>query len=226
MLLRPAIVMLVMLNLGAAGWWAFHPQSLPVPAPDAGENAVPGLQLLTEAAPIHPPVAEQASLPVAVVAAPTVATAGLPVCLRFGPFVDAAAREVARAALAAAGVSASPYAAASKSARGWKVYLPALASHEEAQAQAAKLKAAGVSDLYVMSKGDEANSIALGRFSSEDAAQRRLAELRGKGVAAQLEPLGEPSAQQWLQARLPAGMEPAALAAIAPSQPLQCARPR
>lgn len=222
MLLRPVIVMLVMLNLGAAGWWAFHPQSLPVPAPDAGENAAPGLQLLTEAAPIRPPATAQSPSPVAAAVA---VTAGLPVCLRFGPFAGAAAREVARTALAKAGVTASPYAAASTSARGWKVYLPALASHEEAQAQAAKLKAAGVSDLYVMGKGDEANSIALGRFSSEDAAQRRLAELRGKGVAAQMEPLGEPSAQQWLQARLPAGMEAATLAAIAPSQSLQCARP-
>ena len=48
MLLRAAIVILVMLNLGAAGWWLFQPQ------PDAGAapaTAAPSLRLMRETPP-------------------------------------------------------------------------------------------------------------------------------------------------------------------------------
>lgn len=74
--------------------------------------------------------------------------------------------------------------------------------------------------------GEEANSIALGRFSSEAGARRRLEELQGKGVQARAEPVGGTPAQAWLDARLPAEVAPASLARIAPSQPLDCAQLR
>ena len=144
------------------------------------------------------------------------------VCLRFGPFADGPARDAARNALSAAGVAAVTRDSPARSARGWKVAMPPMASREEAVAMAERIKAAGISDLYVMNEGADANSIALGRFGGEDAARRREAELRGKGFAAQATPLGDTPSQAWLDARLPTAVNPASLAAIAPSRGIDC----
>src|SRR5690606_18392271 len=123
----------------------------------------------------------------------------------------------------AAGVPAVPRDSPARAARGWKVATPALGSREEAVAMAERIKAAGVSDLYVMNEGVDANSIALGRFGGEQAARRREAELRGKGFAAQATPLGDTPAQAWLDARVPAAANRGALAAMAPSRTIDCA---
>lgn len=238
MLLRAAIVMLVMLNLGAAGWWAFRPAlkaAEPAVVPEQGLRLVRETRVVpvpAEPAPVaSPPPAQPPVAGAAPAAAPVQAPAAAPataaaVCLRFGPFADARARDAARTALAGAGVQAVAHDVAARGARGWNVFLPAQPSREAAVAQAEKLKAAGVGDLFVMTTGEEANSIALGRFSSEAGARRRLAELQGKGVQAQAAPVGGTPAQAWLDARLPAEVTRASLARIAPSQPLDCAQLR
>jgi hypothetical protein len=89
-----------------------------------------------------------------------------------------------------------------------------------------RIKAAGIRDWYVMNAGDGANSIALGRYGGEEAARRREAELRAKGIPAQAEPLGSTPAQAWLDARPPATADRAALAAIAPAKAIDCAPAR
>ena len=86
-----------------------------------------------------------------------------------------------------------------------------------------RIKAAGISDWYVMNEGDAANSIALGRYGGEDAARRREAELRAKGIPAQAEALGDSAPQWWLDARLKPGIATAALARLAASKPIDCA---
>lgn len=220
MLLRAAIVMLVMLNLGAAGWWVLQPAPKPVLE---GAHA-PSLQLLNEAGAHLPvmagPVAAATVMPAAVAKqdAPALATA----CLRFGPFAHPAARDAARARLLQAGVSAQTYDSPVKDVRGWKVFLPAQASHDATLALADKLKASGLTDLFVMAQGDAVNSIALGRFGSEAAAQRRQAEVVSKGFAAQVAAVGGTPAQHWLDARLPQTADRVNLVRIAPAQPLDC----
>ena len=237
MLLRAAIVMLVMLNLGAAGWWAFRPEARAV-QPAAGDS----LRLLAEAAPGSAPAprpvaaavapaadqADQASVAnVAKVAsdAPTDVSAAA-TCLRFGPFADASAGEALRATLQGMGAQATVRSEPARGVRGWKVFLPPQPSRAAAQAQAEQLKAAGISDLFVMAQGEDANSIALGRFSSEKGARQRQAELQSKGVQAQVAPVGGTPAQGWVEARIPAQVDRAALARLAPGQPLACARLR
>lgn len=232
MLLRAAIVMLVMLNLGAAGWWAFAPAAPREAPPLEG----PGLRLLTETA---PPAAQAARAPSAP-ATPSTASAAMaataaPVpsatpaaaspaaasCLRFGPFADAPARDAAQAALDALGASVRAVPAA-RSTRGWKVFLPPQPSREAAQALAERLQASGVRDLFVLSGGEDANGIALGRFSSEAGARRRAEELAAKDVQAQVAPVEPAAGVGWLDARIPAGVEPARLAAIAPARAQAC----
>ena len=207
MLLRATLVILFMLNLGAAAWWALRPALADGGAAHATAAGAPGLRLVDEPlvaavpapAPSQPAAAAPTMSPVPI-ATPEPASTTAAVCLRFGPFADGPAR----------------------SARGWKVAMPPLASREEAVAMAERIKAAGISDLYVMNEGADANSIALGRYGGEDAARRREAELRGKGFAAQATPLGDTPSQAWLDARLPTAVTPASLAAIAPSRGIDC----
>ena len=229
MLLRATIVILVMLNLGAAAWWLLRPVVASAASAQAVAADGPGLRLVGEpiaasATAAAPAASLPATPPVQAEAASAVAAASTTeVCLRFGPFAETAARDTARAALSAAGVSAVTRDSPARSARGWKVAMPALASREEAVAMAERIKAAGISDLYVMNEGADANSIALGRFGSEDAARRREAELRGKGFAAQATALGDTPAQAWLDARLPTAANRAAVTAVAPSRGIDCA---
>ena len=231
MILRAAIVFLLVLNIGIAAWWIGGGNATPAAVATRMPADVPGLRLVSEATPVAPSAAAPT---VALAATPSVAAnetsvqaSAPPVaveqCLRFGPFADGAARDAARGALSSSGITALPRETAARSSRGWKVHIPAFATREEANAMGEKIKAAGVSDWYVMNAGDAANSIALGRYGSEESARRREAELKAKGIPAQAEALGDSAAQAWLDARLPANANRAALAAIAASKSIDCA---
>ena len=230
MLLRATLVILVMLNLGAALWWISGAQGAVAP-PAAVTADAPQLRLLHEAVPA-PVETTTPAQPMPAAAEPSsgsgVAGARMdvpaaPVCLRFGPFADAAASQAAGGALARVGVRTIARQTPARATRGWKVATSPFASREAAVAVAERLRAAGVSDLYVMGDGADANSIALGRYGSEDAARRRQADLRGKGVDAIAQPLGGGPMQEWLDARLPAGTDPASLPQVAPARALDCA---
>jgi cell division septation protein DedD len=224
MFLRAAIVFLLVLNIGIAAWWISGGNAAQGPAAASVPTNVPGLRLLSE---IPAPKSVAAPEPAAAVFAATTQasteTGAAAQCLHFGPFADGPTRDAARAALSAAGIAAVPQDTPARSGRGWKVHVPSFASRDEAKAMGERIKAAGISDWYVMNDGGDANSIALGRYGSEDAARRREAELKAKGIPAQAEPLGDTAAQAWLEARLPANANRAALAAIAPSKPVDCA---
>lgn len=238
MLVRSAIVILLALNLGAAGWWVFQPTHAPrqdaLHAPTLRLLSEPPLEKSTVAAEVDVPVDEseptlepepepaQPPTPEPAPEAPPVAA----ICLRFGPFSEERARASVRQALLAADSRVNAHGTPAVAARSWKVFLPAQASREAALAQAERLKTAGVQDLFVMNNGAEANSIALGRFSSEAGAHRRLAELKGKGFTAQLEPIGGSAAQLWLDARLAQPDARDSLAQLAPAQPLDCKQMR
>ena len=227
MILRAAIVFLLVLNLGIAAWWIGGGNAVREAAPAPMPEGVPGLRLLNET-PAKPAPASRdiAPAPAAATTVAAPAVVAIEQCLRFGPFADAAARDAARGALSAAGVNAQPRETPARSGKGWKVFLPAYASREEAKAMGEKIKAAGINDWYVMGDGAEANSIALGRYGSEEAARRREAELKAKGFPAQAAALGDTAAQAWLDARLPANVQRAALARIAPSKVVDCALAR
>ena len=202
MLLRAAIVIFTLLNLGAAAWWVAGPR----PHPSAQPPEAPQLRLLSEA---HPAAAAKPAQPDGI-------------CLRFGPFAGPAARTGAAESLAAIGVQATPFEDRSGAASGWDVFLPAQADHAAAVALVDKLKTAGVADVFVMNDGRNANRIALGRFSSEAGARRRADELRAQGVEPVVEARGNGSRRIWLNARLPANVGQARVASVAPSQALDC----
>ena len=76
--------------------------------------------------------------------------------------------------------------------RGWRVYLPPLATAEEATATAGRISAAGFRDYFIVREGAEANSVALGRFGSETAARRHADALNAAGAAVSFVELSAP----------------------------------
>lgn len=235
MILRAAIVFLLMLNLGVAAWWlggAGLRAVTSVPAVDASQ---PGLRLVNEPVAPQPVVAPPASDPSSSAAAPSTsaieepATPAVPaaataLCLSFGPFADAAARDAVRPKLQSLAQKLVTRDAKARSTRGWRIYMPALATRDAAQELVDRIKAAGINDWYIIANGSEANSIALGRYGSEESARRRQAQLADKGFTARAEPLGDTPPQWWMDARFTADASRTTLAAIASSKPLDCAR--
>ncbi|HEY1034366.1 MAG TPA: SPOR domain-containing protein [Pseudoxanthomonas sp.] len=216
MLIRALIVLLVVLNLGAAAWWLTRPAPAPEPPP-ALPAGVARLQLVGEEAPAAPVPAS----PAATFVPPAPA-----VCFSLGPFTSEAAAIQARDALGADLLRWQLREAPVASASGYQVVMAPAASLEEAQATAARIGAAGFDDFLVVRQGDQANGIALGRYRSRDAAERRLAELQAGGFTAQLQPVGRAGPSLWwLDAGAAEGADPAALARRASSaapQPLEC----
>ncbi len=235
MTMRALIVLLAVLNLGVTAWWLFRPEPAPVVA-DAAPPAVARLQLASERPDLRPAPAPQIPAPdpapgdnAAIEPAATEAAiepAAAERCVRLGPFADAAALDAARTALAPRALRLRPREEREGGGRGWRVYLPAAADRATADATAERLRAAGFSDLLVVADGAEANSIALGRFTSEARAQAHASALQAAGFAARAEALGEVRTTRWLELAVAAGTDPAALQRSVPavrSRGIDCA---
>jgi hypothetical protein len=123
-------------------------------------------------------------------------------CLELGPIGagDAARAEEAAAALAAGAKVAQRR--VDESSRWW-VYIPPLPTRAAANQRVAELKGQGVDDSSLIND-DPAwrNAISLGVYSSEDAANRRLEELKRRGVrGVQAAPRDGRSARVYVQLR-------------------------
>lgn len=183
MFARALIVLLLVLNAGVATWWVFRPSAQPN-GRATSPTGVPRLQLLHEAA-----AAARNSPFVAATEVSTVPPAAEHRCHAFGPFKDMTTLAGARAALQprAFQLQVRPV---TSSAHGWRVWLPPLPDRAAAQAMAARIAGAGFKDYYIVGQGDEANSIALGRYGNEDAARRQQSALVGSGIPAQADAIG------------------------------------
>jgi cell division protein FtsN len=216
MLIRALIVLLVVLNLGAAAWWLTRP--VPAPEPEfALPSGVARLQLVDEAAqPIAPTSAATAT-----------ATPAIAVCLSLGPYTSRAAATQAQTATAGRLLRVRLREVPGISASGYQVVIAPAASLEDAQATAARIGAAGFDDFLVVRQGDQANGIALGRYRSREAAERRLTQLQAAGFDAQLQPVGRAGpGLWWLDAGAVEGVDATVIARAASSgapQPLECA---
>ena len=224
MLTRALIVLLIVLNLGVAAWWALRPA--PHVVADTALAGVPKLQLASERK-SPSPVVVPAPTPVttAIPPAETAKQDDAPQCFRFGPFADAASAEAAAAKLRASVGKATARTIAS-GGKDWTVWLPPFADMTAAQAKALEIAGAGIKDYYVVANGAQANAIMLGRYGSEANAQRRQAELRGKGIEAQVQAPQDAVSQSWVDASAASGFAPAAAQARIGAksvQPLDCA---
>ena len=194
MIVRLLLVVLVMLNLSAAAWWLFHRD--PAAMSPAGTGAIPALKL-ADAAHV-PPMTSEAATP---------ATPADAVCASFGPFADAATTEEARQQLRPHAIRVEARQVA-QAGHGYDVILPATDGADPALLE--RLKAAGIKDMFVIRDGADAGGVALGHFGSPESAQRRLAELQGKGFQPRIRPAGQ--ATFWLDIVAANGFDPASAA--------------
>jgi hypothetical protein len=228
MLTRALIVLLIVLNLGVAAWWMLRPAPLVVA--DAALAGVPELQLAGERVPPRHAAAPLPA-PATTTATPTVEIAkqdDAPQCFRFGPYADAASAEAAAARLRASVLKATTRTIAG-GGKDWTVWLPPFADMTSAQAKALEIAGAGIKDYYVVANGAQANAIMLGRYGSEENAQRRIADLRGKGIEAQVQAPVDAVPQSWVDVEAGAGFGfAAAQARIGATvvKPLACAGSR
>jgi len=152
-----------------------------------------------------------------------------PRCLALGPFADRAAASAAqsRAGNLFSQVRLREQPAASGSAR-YRVLLPAAASRDDAQATVKRIVAAGLSDYYIISQGDETNAIALGQYRNREGAERRMAAVQAAGFQPRLVASGD-AGQWWLEGQLATGSEPAQAqqrSGAAQQRSLECTRLR
>ena len=206
MLPRALLVLLLVMNLAVALWWATHATPPPPPAVDAAPSGIPRLRLLSEGA-------TAASAPV--VEAPR--------CHRFGPYSDPALLEAARERATALDAGVAIVTVPGPGADRWRVAAPPPADGDSA-ALATRIVAAGFDDTVIVAEGPETGSIALGRFSTPEAAARRQVALQDAGFAAQVHPVGGDST--WLLLPLPAGEDASALRArlaALQAEPAPCA---
>ena len=175
-MLRAVLLLLVCMNVGVGLWWTLHRDPVPAPLPPL-EKGVAGLTLLREA--------ERSPLPAAAEldAAPA-PLADMPVCLSIGPFETPAELRAAMARLMPEVGRIQFRELPATALRGYRVFLPAAANRAEALASARALAARGLRDYYVVTAGDQQNTVSLGLFRDLENASRRQAEVQAFGYTA------------------------------------------
>jgi len=199
------------------------------PAPATPEIAKPQVAEATPVAAAAKPVTPPAPAPAPEKPATPPAAAEPPRCVALGPFADRAAASSAqgKAGNVISQVRLREQPAASGSAR-FRVMLPAAASREEAQATVKRIVAAGLSDYYIISQGEDINAVALGQYRNREGAERRMAAVQAAGFQPRLVASGD-AGQWWLEGQLAAGTQPAQAqqrSGAAQSRSLECTRLR
>ncbi len=197
MFLRLLFLLLLALNLGAAAWLLFG-TGRPAPLPPATDPGVPELRLLSEMPRAPPP---RPAPP----AASASGEAGPPAdrCETLGPFQTQTDMRAAMQALSPHVPRIQYRQEQVNQLHGYWVYLPATADRESALATARALSAKGIQDYYVVTAGDQQNTISLGLFHNRDNAQRRLDRIAALGFAPKLKERVETQPAYWVDYALP-----------------------
>ncbi len=167
------------------------PAPTPIDIPDAVEDSAPAFAA----------DAEPADSIESIDSAP-VAPSG--VCVHIGPFATPTEYDALRRWLVPRTTTLALESSTTAKRQLFWVYLePKNAT--EAQANIADLKRQGVRDYLLINRSDLTNAISLGVFSSQDAVNRRLAEMTKKGYSPLVVPRIETTDMHWLNAELATG---------------------
>lgn len=118
-------------------------------------------------------------------------------CQRIGPFADAASAKATQTVLAKRGTVSAEQITGQVPAGHW-VLVPPQGSRNAAMAVADRLKANGIKDFWVVSKGPVKHGISLGVFSQKDNADRFASRARAKGFTVEIRPKTKSGKQTWL----------------------------
>ena len=178
MFVRALFLLLLAANIGAASWLAFAHRT-PANAYPATDPGVPKLALLSERDHGDDATAELSAAP------DSRADLRNDECHSIGTFPTQADVRAAMNVLTPQTRRIQFREAHATQARGYWVYLPALQTREQALAAARALSSKGVRDYYVVTAGDQQNTISLGLFRDQGNAERRRTEIAALGFAPQ-----------------------------------------
>ena len=191
MFARVLLLLLLAANLGFGAWLVLAPPEAVAQLPPT-DPEVPALVLLNERDGVSNDAVELARAP-----EPLGATRDLR-CTTLGPFPTQSDLRRALAALTPLTERIQFRESRSLRSRGWWVYLPAFVSRDAALVAARELSAKGVRDYYVVTAGDQENTISLGLFREGQNAERRRDEVRALGLDARLQERSEDTPEYWL----------------------------
>lgn len=227
MFLRLLFILLSALNIAVGAWLLLGQPYSHVRKP--ADPGVPQLQLLSEMpqpAAVEPAAVSSApstgpmpdSLPGAKVPAADVPIADVPVadapkapepaavthrCLAIGPFATPQDLRNARQAVGAQATRMRSRQEQTSQSNGYWVYLPASGSRAQALEQARQLGAHHIQDYFVVSAGDQPNTVSLGLFKDPANARKRRDEVAAAGFPARMSERTETTPEYWLDLVVP-----------------------
>lgn len=171
--MRTLFLLLLLANAGFFAWSRY------ISPPEASADPLPlARQIEPEKMKVVPP----AELPPAPRPAAAQAAAVALKCVEWGSFTLTDAPR-AQGALEALQLGTRLAQRRTEEAAGWWVFIPPQGSRPAALKKAAELKALSIDDYFVVQdEGPNRWALSLGVFRTEEAAQARLAALRGQGV--------------------------------------------
>jgi hypothetical protein len=174
---RALFLVLLLANLALYAWSRYGVPDPAAAAPLSRQIAPDKLKVM---APANLPPVSAVGKPAATAPAP--APAAALACVEWGSFTVADAPR-AEQALEPLGLGARLAQRRSEEQAAWWVFIPPQANRQGALRKAAELKQLGVEDYFVVQEeGAYRWALSLGVFRTEEAAQARLAALRGQGV--------------------------------------------
>jgi hypothetical protein len=176
---RAAFLALLLANLAVYTWLRFGVAETFESAPLSRQMAPDKLKVVAPSS--LPPVTAVAKPPAPAPAPVTAATSGA-ACMEWGSFTLADASR-AEQALEPLGLGPRLGQRRSEEHAGWWVFIPSQGNRQLALRKAAELKQLGVEEYFIVQEeGTLRWALSLGVFRTEEAAQARLAALRGQGV--------------------------------------------
>ena len=211
MVLRLLFVLLIALNIAVGAWLLLGQNE--THARFATDPGVPKLRLLSELPPPVTTAAQAASVALpattaapatsaganAMASAPANANAVLSyACMALGPFATQEDLRIARNALSGQVQRMRARQEQITQPRGWWVHLPPSPNHAAALAQARQLGARNIQDYFVVSAGDNENTVSLGLFKDPANARKRRDEITAAGFQVQMTERIETVPEYWL----------------------------
>lgn len=189
---RFLFLFLLAANIGLGAWMTLAPtvSARALPPTDPG---VTQLALLSERDDTAGNAAELADRPL------SIAELGALACTRIGPFPSQSDMRRAMNALTPLTERIQFKETRAVKSRGWWVYLPAFDTRDLALRNARALAAQGIRDYYVVTAGDQQNTISLGLFRERSNAENRRADLVALGFDAAMRERTDEAPEYWLE---------------------------
>lgn len=194
MFLRLLFVLLSALNIAVGAWLL-----LGQPYAHGGSPTDPGvaeLRLLSELP--QPATSAPPSLPASPRPTEPSPHPASYSCLALGPFATPQDLRNARQALSGQVARSRARQEQASQTTGWWVYLPAAGSRARALEQARQLGQHHIGDYFVVSSGDQPNTISLGLFKDPANARKRRDEVVAAGFPARMSERSESVPEYWL----------------------------